>query len=103
LMVVAAPLIAVSAPIVALLWAMPSGIRRRGLALVRRRPVPAVWTALTAPATVFVLHGLVLWLWHLPGLYDYALAHQRVHIVQHVCFFGSATLFWWGVAHGPYR
>jgi putative membrane protein len=25
-----------------------------------------------------------------------------VHAVQHLCFFGTAALFWWGIAHGRY-
>ena len=103
LMVVAAPLIAISGPIVALLWAMPTDLRRKGLDLLRRPPVTVVWAALTAPVSVFVLHAVALWVWHLPALYDAALAHQGVHAVQHFCFFGSAALFWWGIANGRYR
>src|SRR5947209_19922807 len=38
LMVVAAPLIASSAPLIALLWSMPRAGRRRALAAVRRPP-----------------------------------------------------------------
>jgi putative membrane protein len=102
LMVVAAPLIAVSAPLIALLWATPSVLRSRALGEVRRRPIMVAWAALTAPLSVFVLHALALWIWHLPALYDYALTHEGVHIVQHLCFFGTAALFWWGMAHGRY-
>ena len=57
---------------------------------------------LTAPASVFLLHAIALWVWHLPALYDYALEHEGVHVVQHLCFFGTAALFWWGIAHGRY-
>jgi cytochrome c oxidase assembly factor CtaG len=48
------------------------------------------------------LHAVALWVWHLPALYDYAVAHEGVHIIQHLCFFASAALFWWGIAHGRY-
>jgi putative membrane protein len=103
LMIVAAPLIAISAPLIALLWALPPALRRRGLNAVRRPPITVLWAALTAPASVFVLHAVALWIWHLPALYDYALEHEAVHIVQHFCFFGTASLFWWGIANGRYR
>jgi len=43
-----------------------------------------------------------LWVWHLPALYDYAIEHEDVHVLQHICFFGTAALFWWGIAHGRY-
>jgi cytochrome c oxidase assembly factor CtaG len=102
LMAVAAPLIAASAPLIALLWATPASWRRPALDAVRRQPIITLWTALTAPLSVFVLHALALWLWHLPALYDYALEHEGIHILQHLCFFGSAALFWWGIAHGRY-
>jgi putative membrane protein len=100
LMIVAAPLMAVSAPLIALLWAVPAGFRRRALETVRQPPITSSWTALTSPASVFVLHAVALWVWHIPALYDYALEHEGMHVVQHACFFGSATLFWWGIAHG---
>jgi cytochrome c oxidase assembly factor CtaG len=50
---------------------------------------------------VFGLYGVALWVWHIPVLYDYALEHESVHVAQHLCFFGTATLFWWGITHGP--
>jgi putative membrane protein len=102
LMAVAAPLMTLSAPIFALLWAFPAVLRKRGLDALRQRPIVSAWTALTSPLSAFLLHFLALWLWHLPALYDYALAHDAVHAVQHVCFFGTAALFWWGIAHGRY-
>ena len=102
LMVIAAPLIALSAPLIALLWAAPAGLRRRALDSVRRPAIAGAWTLLTAPASVFLLHAIALWVWHLPRLYDYALAHEAMHVVQHGCFFGTAVLFWWGIAHGRY-
>ena len=49
---------------------------------------------------MFVLYGLALWVWHVPALYDYAVEHEAVHVIQHLCFFGTATLFWWGITHG---
>src|SRR3954469_23414354 len=102
LMAVAAPLMAASAPLIALLWAAPSRLRRRALESVRRRPIVLAWTLLTAPLSVFLIHAAALWVWHLPVLYEYALEHESVHILQHLCFFGSAALFWWGIAHGRY-
>jgi putative membrane protein len=100
LMVVAAPLVALGAPLLALIWAMPSPICRRVVASVHRRPLTTAWRAITSPAAVFVLYALALWVWHVPALYDYALEHEGMHVVQHLCFFGTAALFWWGIAHG---
>src|SRR2546423_4205298 len=91
LMAVAAPLIALSAPVFAVLWAFPPAIRKRGLDALRRKPIVSTWAALTSPLSAFLLHFLALWTWHLPALYDYALAHEAAHAVQHLCFFGTAA------------
>jgi len=35
--------------------------------------------------------------WHLPPLYNLAMAHHPVHIVQHLMFLTAAVLMWWPV------
>jgi PQQ-dependent dehydrogenase (methanol/ethanol family) len=100
LMVVAAPLMAVGAPLLALLWALPSGVRRAITMVVNREPVVTGWRAVTSPPSVFLVYGGVLWAWHLPALYDEALGNEAVHAIEHLCFFGAAALFWWGIVHG---
>lgn len=40
---------------------------------------------------------LVLYVWHLPALYNAALANEEIHIVQHLSFLVSATIFWWPI------
>jgi len=102
LIVVAAPLIAFGAPLVAALWSLPARARVRAAGAVRSRRVETTWMALSAPATVFVLHAAALWIWHLPALYDRALQSEGLHVLEHLCFFGTAALFWWGIAHGRY-
>jgi cytochrome c oxidase assembly factor CtaG len=37
--------------------------------------------------------------WHLPVLYNYALENEGVHVVQHLSFLVTATMFWWPVFH----
>lgn len=102
LMIVAAPLIAASAPVVAAAWCF----RRRRVAPVRtpqRSQLRGALLALaTSPPFVWILHAVALWVWHLPLLFQAALTRESVHIVQHFCFFTTACLFWWGMAHGRY-
>jgi putative membrane protein len=57
-----------------------------------------VWRFLTHP-----LVALPIWLadyfaWHVPPVYDYALAQQTwlIH-VEHACYFGTGLLFWWPI------
>ncbi len=42
---------------------------------------------------------LVMTLWHIPRFYNFALAHEGVHIFQHLTFIVTATMFWWPVLH----
>jgi putative membrane protein len=43
---------------------------------------------------VFAYVGL-MWVWHVPALYDAALEHSFVHILEHVAFFSAGVLYWW--------
>lgn len=101
LMLVAAPLFVLGRPLTLLPWVMPEAGRRRFalIAWPRWRPV---WRALTAPVTALLVHGIIVWVAHAPRLFEAALAHDGVHAVQHMLFFGSAALFWWALVHGRY-
>jgi cytochrome c oxidase assembly factor CtaG len=102
LILVAAPLMVLGSPLIAVLWLLPAAKRRSAAAVLRGPKVSGAWAAVSAPATVWVLHGAALWIWHMPSLYEAALASDAVHALQHLCFFGSALLFWWGITHGRY-
>jgi putative membrane protein len=43
---------------------------------------------------IFAYVGL-MWLWHVPALYDAALRHSFVHVIEHVTFLGVGLLYWW--------
>ena len=102
LMLVAAPLVVLGRPLVAFHWALPPGARLRVGVWTRRPAVARAWRVLTAALVVWVLHALALWIWHVPRLFDAALANDGIHAVQHLCFLLTATLFWWTLVHGRY-
>jgi cytochrome c oxidase assembly factor CtaG/cytochrome c2 len=102
LMLVAAPLLALGQPLLALLWALPPRARERVGGWVRRPGVRAGWHRLTAPFVVLLLQILVLAIWHLPGPFDLALRHDGLHAFQHLSFFLVAALFWWALVHGRF-
>jgi len=100
LMAVAAPLLVVGRPLVPMLWALPSSVRRRVGRMTRRTQLRAVWQLLSRPTLAFAIHGVAIWLWHVPALYQATLASDAVHALQHLSFFGTALLFWWSIIHG---
>lgn len=93
--VVAAPLLAAGAPLTTIRAALPPGPRRMLVGLSRRTrrwrraigdPPPLVLATLT--------HVALLWLWHVPALYEAAVVHPGVHLLEHASFLGSAVWFW---------
>lgn len=47
------------------------------------------------PAFAVVAYVGLMWLWHVPALYDMALRHSAVHELEHVCFMTAGLLYWW--------
>jgi putative membrane protein len=100
LMVVAAPLLVLGRPLAAFLWAMPARARLPLASWTRRAPIAAAWRAITNPLVATLVHGIALWTWHLPSLYQATLRSDAIHALQHSSFLFSATLFWWALIHG---
>ena len=103
LMVVAAPLIAAARPVGAMLWALPRGTRGR-IGHVRVRIVRSrMWACISNPLGATILHGLAVWVWHMPRLYQTVLDNGIAHRLQHVSFVATALLFWWSLMHAGTR
>ena len=50
---------------------------------------------LAHPAFAALLYIGMMGLWHVPRMYDLALAHGDIHVLEHVCFLIAGTLYWW--------
>ena len=102
LMLVSAPLLVLSRPLVTFLWAFPYNSRRRLGRWSKNDLVRSWWVWFTAPFTAWWIHAVAIWGWHAPRLMDAALRSDWMHTAQHLSFFFSALLFWWAVfyAHG---
>jgi cytochrome c oxidase assembly factor CtaG len=97
LMLVAAPLLVLSRPLVPLLWGMPEQYRRSLGVWSKAAAVHTVWRTVTRPWAAWWIHAAALWLWHIPGWFQATVSSEWVHTAQHVSFFASALLFWWSV------
>jgi putative membrane protein len=102
LILVAAPLLVLGRPLVAFMHAFTPASRQALQHAMRDGSSGSVWRALTRPLAAVVLHGAVVWLWHIPRLYEWALRNELVHTLQHLMFFVTAALFWWALMHGRY-
>ncbi len=77
-----------------LLLGLPPALTRR---LLARPPVARVERWLSRPAPAWLLGVGMLWVWHLPVLYNAALANESIHIAEHVSFIITGTIFFWPV------
>src|SRR5579862_3245174 len=77
------PLLLVGAPG----WMLRPALRVPWVAAVARR--------VSGAGAAFVIFNVVIAAWHLPPLYNTAMAFHPVHIAQHLLFLVSATLMWW--------
>jgi putative membrane protein len=94
LLMVAPPLVLVAHPAAVVMPLLPAGTRHglqrlAGVTERSRNPV------ITAGATVLFVG--VLWLWHVPALYNATLASSGVHDLEHALFLAAGLLYWGGV------
>lgn len=97
---VAAPLLVAARPFAAAAWAVPAGWRRGLSALSHHQVISRIWAAVTQPLVAWAAHGIILWLWHLPALYQRTLSSDLAHALQHLTFLVSGLLFWWSLMRG---
>ncbi len=92
LLVVAPPLIVLARPWDTGIAGLGSRLRHllqaplRGLSSPRRR-------GLSSAAAVLGFVG-VMWLWHIPALYNLTLRNEMVHNLEHTAFLAVGLLFW---------
>jgi cytochrome c oxidase assembly factor CtaG len=77
-----------------LLLGIPASLARRLLAHPR---IARLERGLSRPAVAWTLGIGTLWVWHLPVLYNAALANENIHIAEHLCFMVTGTIFFWPV------
>jgi cytochrome c oxidase assembly factor CtaG len=95
LLLVAAPLLVLSAPSSAILRGSPLAVRRAGGRWRRRLGLTHTnLRPLRHPAVVWLLAVGVLWFWHAAAPYDAALDSEPLHVLEHVSFLVTAVLFW---------
>ena len=77
-----------------LIMATPGWMLRPAL---RWRPVAVTARWVTNPLRAYAIFNVVMCAWHLPPLYNLALAHHPIHILQHLMFLVAAVLMWWPI------
>ena len=103
LTLVAAPLLALGAPITLLLRVCSASTRQRVVLPILHSRVLRV---LSFPVVTWVLFAGVMWASHFSGLYDASLDNEAIHVGEHALYLSVALLFWWpvvGADPSPWR
>src|SRR5256714_8297779 len=50
---------------------------------------------LSSPVAFIAIWFALLYLWHIPALYDAALRRPSLHALEHACFFAAGVAVWW--------
>lgn len=50
---------------------------------------------LAGPIFAVCFYVAAMWVWHVPALYDLALEHPSVHVLEHTFFLSAGLLYWW--------
>ena len=97
LMSVAAPLIWLSAPVIAMRHGLPQFAIAVVRSLCRLQIVQRIGRAIVRPAFCWCAAALTLTLWHVPAVLTTAMHSNAWHLIQHASFLVSGLLFWWPV------
>jgi len=89
-MLVAAPLILLSAPVTRVLRATRGRMRFRVAGLLRSRPFQVV----SHPLVTWGSFALVMWVTHFSPIYQLAVENELVHLAEHSAYLVAALLFW---------
>jgi len=103
LMLVAAPLLALAAPITLILRVSAPGTRRRWVLPVLHSRVVRF---MGHPVTAWVMFAVMMWGIHFSPLFNASLEDPLVHDLEHLLFLTGALLFWWpavALDPAPYR
>jgi putative membrane protein len=93
-LLVAAPLLALGAPGLPLLLALPAHWRRRVTAVRSSPPARRLRSLAVVPALAVATHTAVVWGWHLPVVYTAALTSPTLHVIEHLCYLAAGWWFW---------
>ena len=103
LTLVAAPLIALGAPITTLLRASSPNVRRRLILPILHSRVMKV---LSFPVIAWLVFAGVMWGTHFSPIFNASLEDPAVHDLEHALYLGAGFLYWWpavGLDPSPWR
>lgn len=98
LMTVAAPLILLGAPIIAMFHGLPQRVIRSVLGPFLQNPAARGFgRVVTHPVFCWLASTAVVIGWHVPALFELGMKSAGWHEAEHACFLAAGLLFWWPI------
>lgn len=102
LMTVIPPLLAYGRPWPRMWLPFPLSARRAvGGGLARSSAFRRAARVVARPWMALALQAAAMAVWHVPRLYDAAVTNEGVHLLEHICFFAPALVFWGALLEAP--
>lgn len=93
LVMVAAPLLVLGAPVALAMRAASVSVRGRLIKVMHSAPLSVVGH----PVFTWLFFGVVMWVTHFTSFYNAALESNSVHVFEHAVYLIAGFLFWWPV------
>lgn len=103
MMLVAAPLLALSQPASTLLRGMVVPLGRAFGKLARNKTARSIWNRISSPVTAWFIYAIGLWAWHLPSFFNAGLQNNWAHALQHISFLCAALVFWFALFRSVHK
>lgn len=97
LMTVAAPLMLLGAPVVALLQGLPRRAAHSVSGFFGNRKLRKLGSIVAHPAFCWFAGTGTVIAWHIPALFQVGMRSETWHAVEHASFLAAGLLFWWPV------
>jgi putative membrane protein len=95
IMMIAAPLFVMGAPLYVFLWGFSISWRKKITPIYRwLYGYKTGWYFFWQPLLLWGVYAFTMWIWHLPRFYEAALRNELLHDFQHISFFITSCLFW---------
>lgn len=94
LLVLAPPLLLLGRPVATCLHALPTRLRRSVVPVSAARAFAALRPYTRSLGATSVVHGALLWAWHVPAAFELALRNDAIHWLEHLTLLAGGMLFW---------
>lgn len=98
LVMIVPPLMLLANPMPYSMWGLPAAARKKvGSWFSAGARLRRILKAITGAGLIWIAYVIVIWGWHDPTAYSFALENSLAHDLEHISFLVVASAFWWHI------